>query len=220
MKNDVVAIDGPSASGKSTVARNLAKALNYLFVDSGSLYRGATWQALQRGVDTGDMAAVAGLVPETHFEFFVKDGAVCFRLNGVELDREIRTEEINRNVSKVASVPQMRVKIVAALRSLIELGNLVIEGRDISTVVFPAAKHKYYIDASPEERARRRYREMAGSESFSQDEVLDSIRKRDNIDSTRSVDPLRAASDAERVDTTDMNIGQVVELLRDRILGS
>lgn len=215
--NNVVAIDGPSASGKSTVARALAGELGYLFVDSGSLYRGITWMALRDGVEISDEAMVSELVKKTGFDLYVLDGAVCFRVDGLDLGIELRTERINRNVSRVAAVPEVRRKVVGTLKGMIELGNLVIEGRDIATAVFPDAGHKFYLDATPEERARRRYAEMSKRDRVDEGEIMVSLKERDRTDQSRKTDPLRVAPGAEIVDTTGMNIDEVVAFLAERV---
>ena len=215
--NDVIAIDGPSASGKSTVARRLAAKQGYLFVDSGALYRGITWKALKNGMDIYSEAVIAELIAQVVFEFFERDGAVCFRIDGVEPGTELRTEEINQNVSQIATYTDVRTKVVSSLRSMREVGNLVIEGRDISTAVFPDAKYKFYLNASPEERARRRHAEMAERDEIAEVAVLDSLRKRDEKDTTREKDPLRISEDAEVVDTTGMSLDEVVDHISSKV---
>lgn len=159
--------------------------------------------------------ALSECANNTDFEFLTEGGAVRFRIDGVEPGLELRTEEINSFVGPVATVPDVRKKVVSSLRKMRELGNIVIEGRDITTVVFPDARLKCYLDASPEERARRRHREMSEVEDIGEEAVRDSLQKRDEIDRTREADPLRVADDAEVIDTTGMSVDQVV----DHILG-
>jgi len=220
MTYEVIAIDGPSASGKSTVARHVAGALARLYVDSGSLYRAVAWKALKDGVDTHNGAAVAELVEVTQPEFFIKAGAVRFRLDGVELDRELRDETINRNVSPVAAEPTVRAHVTQWLRDMAELGELVMEGRDIGTVVFPDAPYKFYLDASPEERARRRHAEMEEVEAeMSVGDVHASLKRRDEIDSRRMTAPLAVADDAVVVDSRAMGIEDVVQFIVDHVNG-
>ena len=216
----VIAIDGPAASGKSTVARRVAVELGRLYVDSGALYRAVTWQAVELGIDPGDCAAVVQLCSRIEPEFFVDGGAVRFRIEGAVPDRELRTVTINANVSLVAAVPAVREKIVAWLRGMVSLGNLVMEGRDIGTAVFPGARWKFYLDASPEERARRRHAESpAGSGEKSVEAVSDSLRRRDKIDSRRAVDPLRVDGMAVVIDSTGMTIDEVTQLVVDHVSG-
>ena len=210
-----VAIDGPSASGKSTVARRVAKELSRLYVDSGSVYRAITWLALQQGVGTSDNWALADMMDNAKVEFDICDGAVRVSVNGRAIGPEIKSEEVNRHVSPVAAQPEVRRRIVDWLRGMVELGPLVMEGRDIGTVVFPDTPYKFYLDASPEERARRRHAETAGGGTV--DEVRTSISRRDNIDSSRAVAPLKIAGDATLVDSTSKGAGEVVEFILARV---
>jgi len=209
--SDVVAIDGPAASGKSTVAKRVAAELGYLYVDSGSLYRGMAWAANRRAVDAHDPGAVARLAEGVDFELFVQEGAVRFRMGDVQPVDELRTEEVNAVVSPVAAVPEVRRKVVAMLRDMQRFGSLVVEGRDIGTAVFPDTQWKFYLDASAEERARRRHAESADTATnMTVEQVRDSIGRRDKIDSSRAMDPLTVAGGAVIIDTTGMEIGQVV----------
>jgi cytidylate kinase len=213
MKNNIIAIDGPSASGKSTVARKVAAELGWLYVDSGALYRAVTWKALKEGLDTKESEKVAALVKTLIPEFSVKNGAVCFLLDGIALDRELRTEEINRNVSPVAAEPTVRAHVTQWLRDMLELDNLVMEGRDIGTAVFEDSKFKFYLDASPEERARRRHAEMEAIEAMSVKDVHESLARRDEIDSRRMTAPLHIADDANVIDSTGMDADAVAALI-------
>ena len=218
MSGNVVAIDGPSASGKSTVARRVAQALGWLYVDSGALYRGVTWLALRDGLDTGDGEAMARLVQEIDISFFVSEGAVCSRIHGVQRGDELRTESINAHVSPVAVVPEVREYVVRWLRDMRSLGDLVVEGRDIGTVVFPDSPFKFYLDASPEERARRRPLEMTGGEDTTDvARVGDSLKRRDQIDSSRKTAPLRVADGASVIDSTAMGIEDVAAFVLDKV---
>jgi len=213
MKNNVVAIDGPSASGKSTVARMVAAKLNRIYVDSGALYRAVTRQALTHNVDTGNREEVASLVSTLSPEFSVTDGAVNFMLDGTIPDEELRTETINRNVSPVAANPAVRHKVTGWLRDMLELGDLVMEGRDIGTAVFPDTPFKFYLDASPEERARRRHAELAQAEAMSVNDVQKSLSRRDSIDSRRMTAPLQVAEDAHIIDSTGLNAAEVAAII-------
>ncbi len=210
----VIAIDGPAASGKSTVARRVAAARNSLYVDSGALYRAVTWVGLTRGIPGKDTERIIALLDDCDFEFFVDDGAVRFSFEGRVPVDELRTAEINENVSPVAAVPEVRERVVGWLRAMSSFGTLVMEGRDIGTNVFPGAEMKFYLDASPEERARRRHGETEGDMSVS--EVGESITRRDTIDRMRPTNPLSIADDAEVIDTTGLSIDDVV----DRVLKS
>ncbi len=212
MSARVIAIDGPAASGKSTVARRVASALGWVYVDSGALYRAVAWKALKDGINTEDAEAVGRLADVLNPEFEMRDGAVIFRVDGREPGMELRTDRVNASVSRVAAMPTVRERVSSWLRSLTRFGNLVMEGRDIGTAVFPNAERKFYLDASPEVRARRRHAEILAQDTkASERQVGESLRKRDLVDSTRVAAPLRVAPDAVVIDTTDLTIDDVVE---------
>jgi len=218
MADRVIAIDGPSASGKSTVAKRVAAGLGYLYVDSGALYRGVTWKAIKAGVSTVDADKVAVMLKNLDISFFVGDGAVRFKIDGIELKNEIRAIEVNENVSKIAAMPVVRSQVVSWLRDMQRFGNLVMEGRDIGTAVFPDSEYKFYLDASEEERAKRRFQEIyEGVKKITFTEVNESLKRRDAIDKGRKMDPLRIASGAVIVDTTSMNIEQVARFILERL---
>ncbi|MCX7009584.1 MAG: (d)CMP kinase, partial [Kiritimatiellaeota bacterium] len=160
----VVAIDGPAASGKSTVARQTAQALGWVYVDSGALYRGMTWKALRENVDTTKPADVAALVSRIAWEFFTNHRAICFTIDGEDPGQQLRSELVRAAVSDIATVPEVRAFIGGELRKMTEFGPLVMEGRDIGSVVFPDTPFKLYLDANPAERARRRAAELAQAE--------------------------------------------------------
>jgi cytidylate kinase len=199
--NVVIAIDGPAASGKSSVARLVARALGFIYINTGAMYRAVTWLALRRSVDPDDPAAVAALARENPIEFGLSDGEATIRIAGHDPAADLALPEINRNVSAVARNQEVRALLVARQREYLAHGNLVMEGRDIGTAVFPGTPHKFYIDASPEIRARRRAAQ--GQE--------DEITARDRIDATRKHSPLMVAPDAAVIDTSAMSIGEVVD---------
>lgn len=214
MERTIVAIDGPAASGKSTAAKRVAAALGMLYVDSGAVYRGVTFEALRRGVDVRDSQALVAAMRAMDFRFFVRDGAVRFSVGGFEPVAELRTAAINENVSPVAANPQVREQVTAWLRDMAGHGDLVMEGRDIGTAVFPATPLKFYLDASSDERARRRHAEMAASATaVSVDAVGQSIARRDRIDSGRQTAPLRVGEGAVVVDTTSMAAPEVADFV-------
>jgi cytidylate kinase len=212
MRSLIIAIDGPSGAGKGTVARAVAAALGYRHVDSGAMYRAVGWYALQRRVPLEDEAAVAGLAAGVRLE--VSDEAV--RIDGTDVTRAIRTPEIDRAAAAVARLPRVRAELVGRQRAAGQEGRIVMEGRDIGTVVFPGADVKIYLDAAPEERARRRAADPAHSGGpTAVAEVATALTARDEIDRTRAASPLYAAPDAVVIDTTGRPVSEVVdEVLR------
>jgi cytidylate kinase len=209
----VIAIDGPAGSGKSTVARALARRLGLEYLDTGAMYRGVTFAALRRGIDPGDVEQVADLARVVEME--VDETAV--RVDGVEATAEIRGPEVSRTVSIVAANPAVREQMVRRQREWAhKRGGGVMEGRDIGTVVFPDAVLKVYLTARPEVRAERRAAEVQGLDYAT---VAADMARRDAIDSGRKASPLRQASDALEVDTSDLSIDEIVESLARRIDG-
>lgn len=218
MPNKVIAIDGPSASGKSTVARKVGTRLGYKYVDSGALYRGLAWKAIELGCDTSDAGQIIAAMNRMEVTFFVENEAIRYRIDGYEPREEIRLEKVNEFVSFVAAIPEVRAQVTRWLQEMIRFGNLVMEGRDIGTVVFPQATAKFYLDASPEERARRRHAELSPkNEPSDVGRVMASLTNRDKRDSGRKTAPLKLAEDAQVVDTTGLSIEQVVDEIVRRI---
>jgi cytidylate kinase len=209
----VIAIDGPSGSGKSTIAKLLGARLGFLHVDSGALYRIMTLAALREGVDCSDEAAVAALSGRVKVDFAPAGGKIAFLVDGAEPGDAIRTPEINANVSPVSKVPEVRAVVTAWLRSMRALGDIVVEGRDIGSVVFPDTPARFYLDASPEARARRRHLEevQKGISKQSEEEVKASLLGRDKIDSSRKTAPLKVADGAVVIDSTNLSIDEVLE---------
>ena len=209
-----IAIDGPAASGKSTVGELLARSLGYLYFDTGVMYRAVTWAALSRNISTGDEAAVTELAERLRIDVTpptVGDGRQYTVLaDGVDITWDIRTPEVNADVSQVSTYPGVRRAMVVQQRRVAIKGPVVMVGRDIGTVVLPDADLKFYLDASVEERARRRWQEeWARGEETDYEPVLASMRRRDDIDSHRKVSPLRVAADAVVLDTTGLSIDEV-----------
>lgn len=203
MNPPAIAIDGPAASGKSTVAKLIAKELGYTFINTGAMYRAVTWYLLQQGVNTADTAAVCAALPGIPLSFG-KDGSMSSVVyEGRVLADELRTPEVNANVSTVAAIPEVRALLVEKQREYNTREAVVMEGRDIGTVVFPHTPFKYFVTASEEVRAARRAAEG----------ITESITERDRKDSQRSISPLVQAPDALLVDTSDMSIGQVMALV-------
>lgn len=212
MPNKVIAIDGPSASGKSTVARKVAARLGFMYVDSGALYRGLAWKSVALGCDVANPVQIIGAMKSMQVGFFVGDGAIRYRIDGYEPREEIRSESVNESVSFIAAIPEVRAQVTTWLQDMIRFGNLVMEGRDIGTVVFPSAAAKFYLDASPEERARRRHAELQDDSSPADvGRVMVSLTNRDKRDSGRKTAPLKPAENAQVVDTTGLGIDAVVD---------
>jgi cytidylate kinase len=217
----IIAIDGPSASGKSTVSRRVAERLGFIHVDSGSLYRGLSWYFLKERIAADDKEKMVAELKNINMFFFTADNSITFSINGIKPEAELRAPAVDENVSLVAAIPEVREWIVCQLRKMPSFGNLVVEGRDIGTAVFPEAQFKFYLDATPEERARRRFRELSSAgQRVEYDDILRSILKRDGIDSTRAVAPLKIAPGAVVIQTTKMTIAEVVDLIITRVQGS
>ena len=211
MANDrrlVIAIDGPSGAGKGTLARSLAKTLEYEHVDTGAMYRAVAWKAVHDGLAIDDEARVAAVASTSSID--LSDGRTV--IDGHDITRDIRTPAIDKAATAVARLPRVRAVLADRQRELGRGGGVVMEGRDITTVVFPDADVKIYVDASPEERARRRAHDPAhgGGQQGSLAGVQEDIQARDKSDSTRTVAPLMLAPDATYIDTTKMPIDSVV----------
>ena len=206
----IIAIDGPSGAGKGTVARAVAARLGYRHVDTGAMYRALAWKAVYEKLDIEDESVLAALAGRAVID--VSDGVV--RVDGHDVKEAIRTPEIDRAAAAVARQPAVREVLVRKQREMGVRGAVVMEGRDIGTVVFPAADLKIYLDASPEERARRRATDpshASGKGSAAVQEVASALAERDRSDSTRKASPLAMAADAVLIDTTGVSIDEVVE---------
>jgi len=215
----VVAIDGPAGTGKSSVARALARALNARYLDTGAMYRIVTLAALRAGVDLTDPDAVESSASGAQLSVSYDPEGISSYLGEEDVSSEIRGDEVTRAVSAVSSVPAVRTRLVALQRQLAEgPGNVVVEGRDIGTVVLPDAPVKIFLTASAETRARRRNdQNVASGMADDYDGVVADVRRRDHLDSTRAVSPLRAASDAVVVDTSNMTEAEVIAHLMDLV---
>jgi cytidylate kinase len=197
---NVIAIDGPAASGKSTVARTLARRLGYLYVNSGAMYRAVTWLAVSRDVVAADADRVIGLLNATRFECAAKNGESGILVDGVDPTPHLTEGAVNANVSAISAIPEVRRILVDKQRAFATERDLVMEGRDIGSVVFPDTPYKFYIDASPEVRAARRARQG----------LADAITERDKVDSTRRTSPLVIAEDAHVIESSHLTIDGVV----------
>jgi len=212
----IIAIDGPAASGKSTVGLRLAKELGYLFFDTGVMYRAVTWLALERGIDVRAEAAVTALAEKTQIDVAPaskSDGRACDVLvDGQDITWETRRRKVDANVSIVAAYRGVRAALSQQQRRIGQRGRVVMVGRDIGTVVLPDADLKIYLDATAEERARRRYDEiLARGGKAKYDEILERVIERDRIDSTRDVAPLKAAEDAVVIDSDTLTADEVFD---------
>ncbi len=196
-----VAIDGPAASGKSTIAKRLAERLGLMMVNSGTMYRAVTWKALREGIDPSDAAAVGAMLDRSRLACPVEGRDVSFTIDGVNPGGELRGETVNAHVSAIAAIPAVRARLISLQRACLEHGNLVMEGRDIGSVVFPDTPFKIYIDASEEERQRRR-----GCEG-----LADPVSARDAADASRATAPLVVAPGATVIDTTHLSIDAAVD---------
>jgi cytidylate kinase len=210
----IIAIDGPAGSGKSTIAKLVARRMGFHYLDTGAMYRALALRALEDGVDPSDESAVTDIASTEEITFAHEPGEPLpsrIFIGGVEVTRGIRSPQVDDAVSVVARLPRVRSAMLEQQRHLGRESDIVVEGRDIGTVVFPDAEVKVFLTASPAERARRRAaQQSAAGVTLDAEAVLESIVKRDEADSSREVAPLRAADDAHELDTTDMTIDSVV----------
>ncbi|AIG65662.1 (d)CMP kinase [Weissella tructae] len=217
MKLIQIAIDGPASAGKSTIAKILASDLDYVYVDTGAMYRTVTLAALRADIDPNDEEAVVALLPTIDIRFAPgEDGQLVF-LNDVEVTNDIRSSEVVKHVSAVASYAAVRTAMTEKQRDITTTNSVVMDGRDVGTTVLPNAEVKIFLIASVQERAERRYREnqlkgIADEESL--EEIAAAIERRDYLDSHREISPLRKADDAVEVDTTGLTIAEVVDSVK------
>lgn len=210
-----IAVDGPAGSGKSTVAQKVAEKLGLLYLDSGAMYRAVTVLAIENGVET-NIPELIKLAKKCHIEFS-ENGKSIF-LNSEDISTQIRSPEVNKLVADIAKVPQIRIEIVRHQRRIGDEGSIIAEGRDLTTIVFPDADYKFYLDASVKERAKRRYAELLSQNvNTTLESVEEAIRTRDEKDTTRKHSPLSVAQDAICVDTTGMTIDEVVDYIISKV---
>ena len=217
-----VAIDGPSGAGKSSMARRLAAELGYTYVDTGAMYRAVGLYALRAGKDPADNAAVTALLPQVHLDILLQDGAQHVLLNGEDVSDAIRQEQVGMAASAVGANPAVRAFLLDTQRQLAKSRSVLMDGRDIGTVVLPQAQLKVFLTASPQERARRRVAQLAeAGQQADYEAILRDIQQRDYQDSHRETAPLRPAEDAVLLDNSDFTFQQSVErlvgLVRERL---
>lgn len=210
MTQKAIAIDGPSASGKSTIARLLSKRLHMNYLDTGAMYRAVTLHVLESGVDPEDEDAVVGLLDQVDLSFHEGD----ILLNGRAVSRDIRSDEVTKAVSPVSSYQKVREKMVDQQRKIASEAPAILDGRDIGTVVLPQALLKIYLTASPEVRAQRRVNDAKSSSTMDYQEVLADLKRRDDYDSHRALSPLKPAEDAVFLDSSDLTIEEVLEKIQ------
>jgi cytidylate kinase len=207
----IIAIDGPAASGKSSLAKQLAGQLKYLYVDTGAMYRAITFYALENDFINNHQKLIESL-KDLELELEYENGLTRVFLNNVEVTDKIRSPKVNANVSDISKIPEVRKEMVKLQQKMAKNKNLVVEGRDTTTVVFPEADLKIFLTADVKERAKRRYLEYKEKgEDVTLESVEESIKRRDAIDSGREISPLRKADDAVELDTTDLTINQEIE---------
>jgi len=200
-KNRVIAIDGPAASGKSSVSTRVSERTGFLHINSGLMYRALTWSALHSGVDPRDSSAIIDHLNSIDMDCRKSGKSLILTINGTDLGDELKSHEVNLSVSIVSAIKEVRDELVKRQRDYLQISNIVMEGRDIGSVVFPDTPYKFYIDASPEVRAKRRQGEGG----------QDDLSARDKLDSSRKVSPLVIPKDSFVIDTSDMNLDEVVE---------
>lgn len=207
-----IAIDGPSGAGKSTIAKELAKRLNITYLDTGAMYRTVALKALLIGVDVNDAEAVEKMLPSMDLDIKYIDGVQHVYLDGNDVSKEIREHRMSKAASDISRIPAVRLKLVDMQRALAAKYDCVLDGRDITSYVLPNAEYKFFITASPEVRAKRRFDELAAKgETIDFSVLLEDIKKRDYNDSHRDFAPLTRTADSTYIDTSDMTIEQVLQ---------
>lgn len=213
-----IAIDGPAGAGKSTIARGTAAALGYIYVDTGALYRAIGLYALRQGADCKDSEQVSSLLPGISLSIEYRNGTQTVLLNGIDVSEDIRTPEASMAASNVSAIPSVRDFLLETQRKIARENNVIMDGRDIGTVVLPDAQIKIFLTASPEERASRRFKELCEKDPSTKfDDVLADIILRDKQDSTRKIAPLVPAADSVIFDTTGKTLDESVALMLELI---
>lgn len=211
-KKPVIAIDGPAGAGKSTIAKIVAKELGYLYIDTGAMYRAITWKALNYKIDLRNEKKVIQLAQKTDIKLIQSDDKLKIFADGKNVTEKIRLENVTKNTNTIAAIQGVRKILRNKQRLLGRNGGVVMEGRDIGTAVFPDAEKKFYLDAKPKERAKRRWKELkAKGQRVSLKKIAEAIKRRDYRDRNRGINPLRKAKDAVIIDSTNMSPQQVAE---------
>lgn len=216
-KNYSIAIDGPSASGKSTIAKRVSKMLNIEYIDTGAMYRAITYKVLKNNIDPLDEQSIINILETTTIDFINNS----IYIDDVVVDDEIRMNKVSKNVSYIAKIKEVRYKLVKLQQSMAKTKSVVMDGRDIGTVVLPNADYKFFVTASVNERANRRYKELIerGEKEISLDSIIADISKRDEIDSNREIAPLRQSEDSYLLDTTNKSIDESVDFIISIVTG-
>ena len=218
----VIAIDGPAGSGKSTVAKIVAGKLRFRYIDTGSMYRAVAWKSLLKNVDLNDEEMVAEIARNVEIDLVPEDGGQSVFVDGENATNQLKQEKISRAAAVVAAQPMIREIMTKKQRELGNREDVVMDGRDIGTVVFPQAEKKFFLDAEPKERGRRRFDELKTKNQEANLDlatIVEQVKQRDHEDRTRKIAPLRQAGDAISIDTTHLNISQVVDQIMKEIRG-
>ncbi|MBC8282259.1 MAG: (d)CMP kinase [Nitrospinae bacterium] len=214
----IIAIDGPAGSGKSTIAKFIAKKLNYRYIDTGAMYRAVAWSAEKKGIELDDENAVGQWVKQLKIEFVTDPNGQQIRVNGEDATGLLKNEVVGRGAAKVAAQKRVRGILVAKQQEIGQAGNVVMDGRDIGTQVFPNAEVKIFMDADAEERGKRRYLELKSKGlDVDLENIIAEIKQRDHEDRTRAISPLLPAEDAIEVDTTKFSIEEVIDQVMEKI---
>ena len=212
-----VAIDGPAGAGKSSISKVVAKKLGYLYIDTGAMYRGITWALLNAGISIDDVDAVEAALSKIQLELRVEETGLSVWVNGTDVSQDIRTQYVTSHVSQVAAQKAVRTKLVEMQRHMASAGGVILDGRDIGSVVLPNAELKLYLTASVETRGHRRWLELKDSENISLEEVCRTVAERDAMDMNRKESPLVCVDDAVVVETDHLSIEETVQTLVDLI---
>ena len=212
-----VAIDGPAGAGKSSISKVVAKKLGYLYIDTGAMYRGITWALLNAGISIDDVDAVEAALSKIQLELRVEETGLSVWVNGIDVSQDIRTQYVTSHVSQVAAQKAVRTKLVEMQRHMASEGGVILDGRDIGSVVLPNAELKVYLTASVETRGHRRWLELKDSENISLEEVCRTVAERDAMDMNRKESPLVCVDDAVVVETDHLSIEETVQTLVDLI---